>query len=972
MKGNLCTAGSRLRINHVHIMSLGLALILAIIISIIIFVYSPYAGGTEEEWSGEKQVTDADRYAGNPAAGIDAEDNTYLVWEEDSIGKRDIHFMKMSPMGDVLVNWSIARAVVLDSAWPDIAVESDGTCHIVWQDSLYRNIYYMEIDTNGEVLISPLPIVNDAWSTHTPSIAVDNSGLVHIVWLDLRLTSRGTDYEIYYTALDPSRAEGRSSEIEDEDIRLIDDTRISNNLVIIDITTILEFLTGYRVLESLPFPDVAIDSHGDVHVVWTDGRDGNPEIYYSLLDPSLAVLNGSSVNVSTISLISNSRLTLGTSISLQPMIAIGPDDSVHLAFTDNLTNSFEVYYGKINDGMIEDNFIEISRSDQAPSGLSPIFIDHQGNIYISWRDICHGHFEVFLSKMAPDGEIIWDNKRISHCESTAGSPPVVVDTNQNPIIFWQDNRSSVYQVYYNRTQMFPDLAIASQDIRTNGMIGTPSYLFVTVHNQGNMEASGKITVQASESEWTSDVNVAPSDDTTLIFGWTVHAGTHDVSVHLDPEDLLVELDENNNYIATELSVEYPPVIGIEKAELSFGGGSFTVFDGGEYSIPLDDPPSMLNLTIYNNGGYPAQGMSIRVEGRHEIETFAPDIYSTVTDLNGSSVEEISFSLDMIKGRWFFSILLDSDRTLKDAWKEVDRLNFTLDFQGAPDPSIQDLTAEGSRKDGKMVAITVFLRNRGEISSTGTLSILIDGSLYETRMVLVSPNSLLEEHFDWRAVEGDHSITAILDAEADSNPDNNSKEILITIEPSGDFRVKPIVIAGSSVVILAAALLLFTENGKYNFMKFMMIPFYTRLKRGKVLDHFMRGQVYGFIKANPGAHYNLIRRKLEINNGALAYHISVLEREKFIRSRKDGTLKRFYPSDMNVPTGHELTEMERRIIDVIRANPGFSQKEVALTLGLSPQVINYHIKSLARNHVLRLTRVGKRTLCYLNEDVEIDS
>ncbi|MCK4614561.1 MAG: winged helix-turn-helix transcriptional regulator, partial [Thermoplasmata archaeon] len=124
-----------------------------------------------------------------------------------------------------------------------------------------------------------------------------------------------------------------------------------------------------------------------------------------------------------------------------------------------------------------------------------------------------------------------------------------------------------------------------------------------------------------------------------------------------------------------------------------------------------------------------------------------------------------------------------------------------------------------------------------------------------------------------------------------------------------------------------------------------------------------------IKANPGAHYNLIKRKLNINNGALAYHISVLEREKFIRSRMDGPLKRFYPSDMNPPKGHELTEMERKIIEVIRANPGFSQKEIAITLGLSPQVINYHIKALARDHRLRLARVGKRTLCYVNEDYE---
>jgi len=321
--------------------------------------------------------------------------------------------------------------------------------------------------------------------------------------------------------------------------------------------------------------------------------------------------------------------------------------------------------------------------------------------------------------------------------------------------------------------------------------------------------------------------------------------------------------------------------------------------------------------------------------------------------------------------WDFTIVLDPQETMDQQWMDVTSSQFTLEFMEPPDISVFDIEVVGNQEDGSKLEIVVYTNNDGSTQSAGTLTLSIDGTPIETIAIVLSADSRREDHLFWKAEEGKHTITATIVVAADSDLTNNSRSITLTIDPQEEFEVDPVVLAVSSVTVLGALLIIFTESGRYNFLKFMVLPFYTRLKRGKVLDHFMRGQVYGFIKANPGAHYNLIRRKLEINNGALAYHISVLEREKFIRSRMDGTLKRFYPSDMNIPTGHELTEMERRIIDVIRANPGFSQKEVALTLGLSPQVINYHIKSLGRNHILKLTRVGKRTLCYLSDDVELD-
>ena len=937
---------------------------------LIIAIFIANGAHAEGNWSGERQVTNAERYAGAPAVGIDGKDNTYLVFEQGAgffNESREIHFMKISPGGEVLVNRTIASAYALDSTWPDIAVEKDGTSHIVYQDTTFRNIYYMELDSNGRTVIPGVPIASPLIQAYTPSIAVDNEGRVHIVYLGLGIDDDGQAQGIYYTELDPHRADKRAGTVTDADIRLIDDTKISSGLKIINIITLLDYLTGYTVLEYPPLPDVAVDSHRYVHVVWTDGRDGNPEIYYSKLDPSLCAENGTKANRTRISIVDNARLTTDASMSLQPGIAVGPDDEVKVAFTDNLSKSFEVYYSNIGPIGLSGTPVRVSDENTAPSGLTKITIDREGNTYITWRDRRTGHFEVYLSAIDPEGNAFIDNLQISHCSTTAGGAPIAVDFNLNPIIFWEDNRTFDFQIYYNRTLNFPDLSV--EGVRTNAIAGLQSDIFVTLKNSGNRDAETGVRVVTGNYNQSTTIAVPADSTKAAVFHWTPSAGRHILSISVDPENMVTESDEGNNQMVSELNVPTPTMLGIEGAEFSSGELNAQVEEGGHYSASAGITTGWLNITLQNAGGSPTGTVKLEITGMPQ-NLDAPALKRiTPVNLSGGAEETVSFALEMEPGKWNFSIILDPEDIMNPDFKALTSLNFTVRFPSLPDPGITGITLSGERTEGKTLTIMVGLENKGEIGAGGTLILKIDGRVFESRPVFLNPGEELNESFEWKAKKGSHTIRTVLAVSPDTGQGNNERVNEVTIDRKPVLNVEPTVAAGAGVLMLGALMVGFTENGRYWFLKFMLVPLYTRLKREKILDHFLRGQVYGFIKANPGAHYNLIRKKLNINNGALAYHISVLERERFIRSRRDGTLKRFYPANMNIPKGHELTEMEKRIIDVVKANPGFSQKDIANTLGLSPQVVNYHIKSLARAHILRLGRVGKRTLCYLSEDFE---
>ena len=182
--------------------------------------------------------------------------------------------------------------------------------------------------------------------------------------------------------------------------------------------------------------------------------------------------------------------------------------------------------------------------------------------------------------------------------------------------------------------------------------------------------------------------------------------------------------------------------------------------------------------------------------------------------------------------------------------------------------------------------------------------------------------------------------------------------------------QPAVVASVSLVSLAAVGLVglsATEFGKYKLLTLLFVPLYVRLKHDEVLDNYIRGQIHGYIIANPGDHYNSIRDGLELSNGIVAHHLATLEREGLIQSMRDGMYKRFFPANAKLPPEDEgHFNIQKRIVAIIKNNPGISQKEIAQKVGVSSPTVNYHVSVLATARMIRVEKVGRRTHCYVAE------
>lgn len=184
------------------------------------------------------------------------------------------------------------------------------------------------------------------------------------------------------------------------------------------------------------------------------------------------------------------------------------------------------------------------------------------------------------------------------------------------------------------------------------------------------------------------------------------------------------------------------------------------------------------------------------------------------------------------------------------------------------------------------------------------------------------------------------------------------KLVVTVFPTQDGRFgEDMSLAFGAFV---AATFLSTEVGKYGMFKSLMFPLYTRLKKNEVLDHFVRGQIYGYIMSHPGRNYNAIRNDLNITNGTLSHHLRTLEVQGFIKSRRDGVNTRFYPIDMKIPQekGTRLSDLQMRIIELISKEEGMTQVDIAGRLDVSQQCISYNLKYMKREGIIGIERIGR--------------
>ena len=159
-----------------------------------------------------------------------------------------------------------------------------------------------EVNLYGTDPTKPYINISDGTGISDHAMVVsDNSGNVHLVWED----NRSGNFEIYYAMHSPF---GRT---------LINDTRLTDDNA-----------DSRR-------PALALNSLGQVHVVWQDDRSGITEVYHTLIDPAQDDRDGSSAAVGEITLLASHILSSDDDVEdTNPRLTIDSQDRVHMVWND--------------------------------------------------------------------------------------------------------------------------------------------------------------------------------------------------------------------------------------------------------------------------------------------------------------------------------------------------------------------------------------------------------------------------------------------------------------------------------------------------------------------------------------------------------------------------------------------------------------------------------------------------------------
>jgi hypothetical protein len=217
-------------------------------------------------------------------------------------------------------------------------------------------------------------------------------------------------------------------------------------------------------------------------VAWMDLRNGNADVYATLLDGSGNVT------------FHDNLLTANSADQSSPRVVWSQGGGKYvIAWIDYRNGRQEIFTGRLaaTTNAFSSNGMQVSGASQC---YSPAMASSGSVIGLAWSDYRDGNNEIYFARLDADGYKISTDTRLTSDTATSYNPAVAW-TGAEYGIFWEDGRVPISEIWFQRVgssgspigsnmqvtnsgfQMYPDAAFAKYGYMTTGaMYGYANYI----------------------------------------------------------------------------------------------------------------------------------------------------------------------------------------------------------------------------------------------------------------------------------------------------------------------------------------------------------------------------------------------------------------------------------------------------------------------------------------------------------------
>jgi hypothetical protein len=517
----------------------------------------------------------------SPAVAVNDTGSIFIVWSDERGGVSRIYFSKSDDNGSTFsANLNVSALGSIVQSEPDIAI-ANSTIYVVWAEdtngtAAYPNVFMSRSLDWGQTFLTPVRIDSTGSSSSIqafPSIAARNNS-VFIIWHDSRSDSVLDIYGSYSSDLGESFGQNiKVSDGKSETRQSMCDAAImpdgspcavwhdgrSGDLDVRFAKSIdggAHFLSSVLVSDGAPGtqqadPQMAIDSDGNVSVVYRDNTRGTYHVKY-------ATSRNSGISFSSSVYADDAPTNVGTVDSVD--VATNPNGTPMVVYDDDFAGSMDIYFTKMIDRppMCQINFPSEGAAMAGNVTVLGNASDPDGNdtlISVEVRVLSIGG-PYDAGWILANGTEGW-NFKVNTSTLVNGSYEIQARSYDGQAY---SETATIQVTVENEGQKWPDLAVTDEDMSFSpGQVEAGSVVTISaaVWNLGNLNTTnvGVRFERGSALVGETSIDLIPfGENRTASVQWVAMQGIHVFKVTVDPGNLIVELNETNNQASKTITV----------------------------------------------------------------------------------------------------------------------------------------------------------------------------------------------------------------------------------------------------------------------------------------------------------------------------------------------------------------------------------------------------------------------------------